>query len=1126
VANVLIYRIEFLTSNPNTAFVAGDILDIYLETDDAVVPAIGPFVSTGITVELNGASYPALGADHFFLVTEGVDYIVNRFNPQICIGTSLLQFSLDGVFWPYGMYISHADHFSCAVNPPTCDLMVVGVPEIVPASDQTTADGAITLNATSTEAIEYKLGSDFSYGDGTGQASNIFSGLLPGDHRIFLRDAANCAVNVLVTVGINNTFGTKFRLTYEDINGWLTRLDIKKRGYSGAITEIVGDTISPFEISLRGEGEIDKFTALISIDAIFQLASITDGQFLEIYTNDPQLYRIEYAKDLGNVLPPFTPAALAALDDWLESGSNYAWSNIGTLTPDFALAGSGSSKNLYTDYSFDPGQEYSFDYEFLVSGAGGYNRIIIEITNSGFADLGEKLTIDVSTPGTFTGTYTFICPNGATRIRIYISQSSGGTNYSVIDFSNATASTVSDTPVGYEVKLITKVLPQQYIEEFTNTPYGVKVIATDSLPELKDIILVQDSGQKYTGDIKLIKLIAHCLSKLKLDLPIRVACNLYATSMAQTDSDDPFDQAYIDFEAFYIEEEEPKMDFVLRSILEAFNARLIQWEGRWNIVRIEEMADEYDYRDFDKNGDFIESGTYDPIKTINRPAVASDGKFCNSDQELEFRPGYGSLKVIYKLGLKRNILENGDFKLIINPPSLQINREHWTLVNAGYTLEEGFEAIDENNVAYTLTSREDTLSSVNGGEAYLQSGSYSVKMGTNNQLKISLRAKVTRTRAQFATINFAIEVPYVKVRVRVKYGSLYLQGNGGWGSTVNVLTFFLEEWDKYTDFEIIAQQPTLGTPVSGMDLDVRVYHAYAYHADFQTLANLKAFDTYDSGASAQVLPTGYKTQLRDDFTLPSSIYFFELEETTDAENLTDYSIVRPDDYNAGTNPRQWVKKVKQSVGSANGTNVFPFYLDKVVLNFLTDGKDPIDAIVRTSIGEASNKQTFEKELIIGSYSNLIVTEQSFGISVGFGPSAGSLNIITRNILSSDLIYTGYLRDVDGVGYELWARDGVAESDKLHGIWLKEYTKQYKRSWQLMRGSFELRGSYIGFLNALRVVHNGNKVFIPIGLTLKDRDCEYSGEMLELNSNAVGSDGSESSPYSSGFSIGFGASGFN
>src|SRR5690606_23670290 len=110
--------------------------------------------------------------------------------------------------------------------------------------------------------------------------------------------------------------------------------------------------------------------------------------------------------------------------------------------------------------------------------------------------------------------------------------------------------------VGDEVLRRGGVRPVQDAVVYRARPYYVDVTATDGLAELPNAYLIQDEGQQFYGTIKLIKLIAYCLAPLQLDLDIRVACNLYAENMNQENANDPLDQAYCDFEAFYLAEKE------------------------------------------------------------------------------------------------------------------------------------------------------------------------------------------------------------------------------------------------------------------------------------------------------------------------------------------------------------------------------------------------------------------------------------------------------------------------------------------------------------------------------------------------------------------------------------------
>ena len=1136
-ASVQLYRLQFLQDNPFGTFVAGDVLDIYMETDDAVVPAAPlSFQITGLSVNLNGSPYSSSGAG--FILDFGPSILsVQSFNPQICIGTSLLVFQSYGA-WPYAYYYSQEDHYSCVVNPPTCDLMINGVPIVVPASDESTADGSIQIIATSTKNIQYNLGSDFVYGEG--QTESIFPALLPGSYRIFLRDEANCAVNILVEVSFNNTFGPKYRLEYTDYENRPTRVDITMRGYVGSIIDsssIVKGSERPFEIQLRGEGSLDKFTALLSSQGNLNLASLTDQQYLELYTNDPNLYRLEYSKDFGNMTESeggFTPASMPTLDTWTnEDTGGPSWSISATPSIDFHLLGlNNTSDTLYTDYAFEAGRQYTFDYE--INSPNPSATFKIKIFDASFNEL---LNTDIIISSVVqTGQYIVTAPVGAAGIGIVVfsASSCGGSPgfcaKTIVEFTNVTPTIPASDPepIGYEILWKGKVLPMQYAEEYKAPPYYVSVVATDGLAELKNYFLIQGDGQKYFGTISLIKLVAYCLSHLKLGLNIRCACNLYAVDMNQEDANDPFDQAYIDFECFYLAEKEPTLEFVLQSILETYGARITQWEERWNIVRVEEMSGTYARREFDSEGNYLSNDTFNPVVDVEHPddATTADVMFVDTDHNLEIKPGYGKIKVIYQLGLKPNILNNGDFRLksFFVPPniySFTINKDGWTLVNAGYVLTEGYEFIDQNNIAYTISSGEDTLTGTSGGEAYLQSDQYFVRMGTNNQLKIVVRCKVSRVNITVGTTVYSVDVPYVKIRFRVQYGSLYLQANGTWGSDPNTLTFYATEFNKFADYEILASQPTAGTPVAGMNLSIQVFHAYAYHADFFSIATLKAFETYDG--SDHTTPTGYRTEIRD----PGSIffgkmYYYELEESTEDDD--GFNVIEPDDYHALNNARKWIlKNTKVGSGVVSGANVFPFALDKVTIEYLTDGKEPIDAIVRTANGEPNNPLILEKELIIGSYSNLIVTEVALGIDLGVFFPSGGLAITTLNTLSADLIYTGYLRDSEGNGYEFFARDGVAESDKLHGILLRQYAQQYKKSWRMLRGSIYAK-KYFGLLNTLRNPNDLNRVYLPIALTLNDKRESIQGEFLEMSGTATGETGSV--PFTSGFTVGFGASGFN
>lgn len=970
-AEVLIHRIEFITNNLFGTYVAGDVIEVYLEENNIVSNSnIWLFQTTGVVTYLNGSP---LASGGLIDISPGATALQN-FNTQICFTTELVVPQII-IIWPYGFYYTLADHYSCAVVSATCDLLITGPAEVVPATGEDQTDGQITINATSSNTIEYSLDQI------TWQASAIFSALLPSSYRIFLRDSKNCKANILVEVPVGNDYGTIYRLEYDNIfNTSTTKLDITLRGYSGAVTEICGSD-NPFELQLRAESS-DKFQSLISTQGNLNLTSETDQFFIDLYTNDPNLYRLNYYKD-----------------------NDLKW----------------------------------------------------------------------------TG----------------------------------------------------KILPFIYSEDYKSPPYYVTVTATDGLAELKDFYLFQKDRSRMFGKMKLIKIIAYCLSKLKLDLSIRVACNMYATGMVSTAADDPLDQAYVDLECFYIAQNEASLDFVIKSILDPFGCRIIQWEGLWHIIRVEEMTTSYTWRQFDSDGNYVSNGTTNPVVDIEFPSLNT--VMFTGTPSLEIQPGFGTIRIIYKLGLKENLLVNGDFRLNLRYISYGaggyvpfLNTDGWNLSLSDYPLYDNYEIFDQTNVAWVLSTDDQILLSANAGNAFISSASYNVKMGVNNSLKFKIRYNIARSALSPALLDFGSAFPYVKVRFKVKYGTYYLTNSGQWTTTDSSIDFIETKLNEWVEREMTAFQP--GTDaIAGLNLNVTLYHATPHYSQFTSVAALQAFVTRSGTGYPDniTIPMGYKTELRDVFSYTASyMYYYEIEENT--EPASGYDIIRPADYHATQNPRQWVLKYRRQFFTLENEKL-TFKIDKVEMDFLVDGKDPIDSVVRIMSAEKNNKQILENEFIIGSSADLITSDAAYYYDIfSFFPKylpvdAPSITQQVLSILSSDLLYTGWLRSSSNVAYDLWTRDGVSESDKLHNLWMKAAAAQYNKSWRLLRASLTGRNVTFSPLNSYKETNDSNRIYLPLNGSLNDFANSFSLELCEIGDASLeGSDGTITAPFTSAFTTGFGA----
>lgn len=932
-AEILINSIQFIQNNQYGTFVSGDVLTIYY--DDTELVSNNTFNSynfTGIHTYKNGTEIftgPLINISPYYAS-------VTSFITKTCLDTDQVLFAFYGG-WPYFSYYTVPNASECAASPIVCDLIIVGNPLLLEPTDELTADGEIEITATSTNAIQYKLNDDFVYGQG--QASGLFTGLLYGKYRIYVRDSKNCSANIYVDLTSQHSYGALYVLTYFDFAGFETKIEIAERDYTAGFTEVIGSD-SPISLQLRGEGESDKFTPIISITSEVQLLSETDLQFADLYTNDPNKYRINYYKDTGS---------------------------------------------------------------------------------------------------------------------------------------------------GFQLKLVTKLLPFLYSEEYKLLPY-LQVIGSDGLAELKDYSFVQKDGLRFYGKMKLIKIIAYCLSFTRLNLNIKVGCNIYSTAMTQTAASDPLDQAYADTEVFYLSGSNT-LDQVIKTILEPFGATLKQWDGYWNIIRVEEQIGNYDYRIFDTNGDYVSNSSFSPVIDVDFPSAGGVNFIATPNMEL--KNGYGKVEVNYNLGLKDNILRNGDFSVVSRYDFLSqkyvdvINLEGWTLVDSGYPLRLGAVTLENENVALSLYNLSPTLYNI--GKAYLLSSTYSLKMGVGNSLKIMLRVK--------CEVPLNMNAPYVKIRFTVQNGSQYLNNDGYWGADVYIISRNITEYDKFIDIDMIAFWGGESGATSN-DFSFKLYHAHAYFTDFVSLTTLRA-------TPVATLAAGTKTEYSDGSNPVINseyIYYYELTEIDEAE--TGFDIVEPVDYNASTNPFKWVLKTRIPVYDQGVT----FSVDYIKTQFLTAGKEPIKTITRVQTAEPRNKLKLSKELFIGSSAPIIVTETGFFFDYAFSPVYGdsvNLNKITTSLLSCELAYCGWLRSSSNVAYDNWTRDGKAESDLLHLIWLKMTAAQYNRSWRLLRANIVSNTTNMGFLNTFREVNDNNRIYYPISGTINDKANTFDGELLEIGSSVAG-----------------------
>lgn len=980
-ADIKLLTVVWKQNSPFGGYVANDTVITFYDTTAKQFKV----TKNGTTIT-SGNQIPQT----FYILGSTPDtYYKSEYTEQvlICDSTSKVKYERQSGF-PYLSQTFLLNHPSCDI-PVVCDLKFTTLPDITNASTSTALDGSVTVTASSSNgAIQYSIGKDFSYG--SGQASGTFSNLRTGTYTIYARDAVNCRATVTFKIDVNTSYGIKYRLQYESADGTTHKAEILEKAYAGAIIDING-AVPAVIYRLRGESERDKFVSVLPSEVELSWISETEGEFNELYDNDPDQYRIQ-----------------------------------------LTIAGS--------------------------------------------------------------------------------------------------------------VQWIGKVLTNQIQERYVNAPYTFNAVATDGLAGLGETIFLDEFGNRLTGVLSQINVIAYILRKIGFGINIRSACNIYASTMDDTNADDPLDQAYVDLDRYYLINDNPTCLDVLKHILEPYAAQIVQWGNKWWIMRVEERIGSFDYREFDSDGVYVSNGSYNPTQEIKASTAANRLVWANQNQQLRIMPGYGSVRVINNLGLKKNIIGNGDFRLVASSKSegylddknvdYVVDTTGWQIVNAAdKPINVKYQTISEDNVALTLSSYEDNSSN------YIISEDIDLKMGTTDRFLLKIRYKIQRDFQNYLNQIVSYKWYYLRVRFEISYGGYWLNEDGTWKDSVTQIVTHLtpDQANQWIDFEVNVGTPlnTNGTPstdfIGGKAFNVKIYLPNANEAEYNSNTSSAALAALKTKATSGY-PAGTKASFYDiDGTYTPSgytgkyLFYYELKEDTSAESLP--NIIRPNDYNASTNKQVWVlQHIQQFI-----TTVQTFIsLDYVSMEMLSNGeKNPENEALEQSM-ENKNKLPIQKEIYhssivnngktLLSFNNTIRFTNDYGNNMNVAYSADNTWSAKKDYVanSADIVYSGYLRDSSGVPFENWERSAIGESKPLQNILMDSYSSQYNKSWRMLSGSLYSNNIYLRPISTLKETMDNNRLYYPVSIEWDMYANIYTVELLELFSVTENA----AAGFTDGFTIGY------
>lgn len=232
---------------------------------------------------------------------------LNRFYPDNKYGNNYSQFTGENfasrvmLVFPYGVRELVENHWSCDTH--VCNILF-DLTYTVITEDDGSGNGSVEVKATTNATtVRFTRDPNATFNTATPSVSGVytFTNLAAGTYTIYAIDEYNCKASITVIIpSVEAVYATRWRMTYNDLYGRATKVDIEELDYAGSVTEVKGSGADPFVLSWAGLAETNIFTPVIASRATIRMISETDFMFLDLFTQDERKYRVKQYKDVGS----------------------------------------------------------------------------------------------------------------------------------------------------------------------------------------------------------------------------------------------------------------------------------------------------------------------------------------------------------------------------------------------------------------------------------------------------------------------------------------------------------------------------------------------------------------------------------------------------------------------------------------------------------------------------------------------------------------------------------------------------------------------------------------------------------------------------------------------------------
>lgn len=214
-----------------------------------------------------------------------------------------------------------------------------------------------------------------------------------------------------------------------------------------------------------------------------------------------------------------------------------------------------------------------------------------------------------------------------------------------------------------QIVFIGFIKPDGIFEDYVVDRWFLEIDSYDGLSTLKDITFLNENGISFSGRKSGFDIVHTCLLKTGLDLPININCGVFYEGYTLTPSFSILEGIYLNTERFYQNSSTAmNCEDVLKSILQIFNASLIQFNGEWYIYRTIDLTDNMTFSKYTL-GEYVEDFIIDTSVNLGSHINGFDIFHCNSNQKKSISASVQAYKIIYKYGSINSVFSNGQLKL-------------------------------------------------------------------------------------------------------------------------------------------------------------------------------------------------------------------------------------------------------------------------------------------------------------------------------------------------------------------------------------------------------------------------------------------------------------------------------